>query len=203
MAMNEQEGKYLRLARQAREENNVEDAKKFYDLVRTENPDNAEAKFFYLIYRCWDGTKGEWKSNYNSFLNGAVSAVKGVARMEMPDAEKGKILSEMLSEAIATYEGARKVETDLGRAGGNSAVVHNDKPTILMLYQFGDAIEETMPTNTSAMDAACAAWKKAVALNQIYYAGIDKSLPEKYEAKIQKLDSSYVKPKKGGCIRLG
>ena len=33
--------KYLTLARRAREDDNVEDARKFYDMVRTENPDDV------------------------------------------------------------------------------------------------------------------------------------------------------------------
>ena len=42
--------KYLKLARTAREEDNSEDAKRYYDMVRTEDPENGEAKFFYAYY---------------------------------------------------------------------------------------------------------------------------------------------------------
>ncbi len=40
--MNEQAEKYLKLARIAREGNETEDAKKYYEVVRTEDSDNAE-----------------------------------------------------------------------------------------------------------------------------------------------------------------
>ncbi len=44
-----EEYKYLKLARQARRENNAEDAKRFYDIIRVENPDDGEAKYFYTF----------------------------------------------------------------------------------------------------------------------------------------------------------
>ena len=47
----EAQNKYLVLARRAREEGNAEDARRYYDILRTEDPDNAEAKFFYSYYR--------------------------------------------------------------------------------------------------------------------------------------------------------
>ncbi len=200
MAMSEQERKYLRLARTAREEGNSEDAKKFYDLVRTENPENGEAKFFYLVYKCWDGVKGQWGHNYTDFLRGAASAAKNVSKMEITDAEKGSLLEEMVTEALSTYQGMLKVERDLHN--GEGYVHQYNKPTIMMLYELGDAIAETFPTNKSAMDAACEAWKNGLSLNQRFYAGIDKSLPDQYEAKILKVDPTYTKPKKGGCIKL-
>ena len=46
-----EENKNLRLARQARAENNSEDAKLFYNKVREDDPENGEAKFFYAYLR--------------------------------------------------------------------------------------------------------------------------------------------------------
>lgn len=54
-----EQSKYLLLARQARKENNSEDAAKYYDMVRTDDPENGEAKFFYAFFRMMCGTKAE------------------------------------------------------------------------------------------------------------------------------------------------
>ena len=35
-----------------------EEYKKYYDMVRTEDPDNVEAKFFYSYYRMFSDTQG-------------------------------------------------------------------------------------------------------------------------------------------------
>lgn len=61
-----EQNKYLLLARQARKEDNSEDAAKYYDMVRTDDPENGEAKFFYAFFRMMSGTKGE---AFTQFMN--------------------------------------------------------------------------------------------------------------------------------------
>lgn len=61
--MNER-NKYLKPARTAREEDNTEDAKKYYDMVRTDDPENGEAKFFYAYYSLYEGKNGEIPQNF-------------------------------------------------------------------------------------------------------------------------------------------
>ena len=54
-----EQSKNLRLARQAKAENNTEDAKLFYNKVREEEPENGEAKYFYAYYSMYEGKNKE------------------------------------------------------------------------------------------------------------------------------------------------
>lgn len=73
------ENKYLKLAREARSEGNSEDAKKFYDLVRTEDPENGEAKFFYAYYALYEVTNGEIAKRFTNLCNALKTSVKSFA----------------------------------------------------------------------------------------------------------------------------
>ena len=70
--------KYLRLAREARAENNSEDAKRYYDMVRTENPDNGEAKFFYGLYSLYEGKNIEIAKRFANLCNIVIPSVNKV-----------------------------------------------------------------------------------------------------------------------------
>ena len=70
--------KYLKLARTARDENNGEDAKKFYDMVRVEDPENGEAKFFYQYYSLYEGKNIEIANRFIKLVK-AGSSVRRIA----------------------------------------------------------------------------------------------------------------------------
>lgn len=203
--MENNENKYLKLARRAREENNTEDAKKYYDMVRTENPDNTEARFFYSYYRLWDGTKGEAYGKFIDFLNVVIPVVKSVAGSDASDEEKEKLVEDMYSSVQGLTMSVRSIQIDLFNAGKDQ--IYNkqknscEKNGTEMLYKFGDALETNFAGNTKILAVAVNAWKKAVSQQQQFpYCGLDKTLPEKYLPKIQKVDPSFTLPKKAGCI---
>lgn len=59
---------YLQLARTAMQEDNAEDVVRFYDFVRTEDPTNYEAKFFYAYYKIFNSKKIEVPNFYRTFI---------------------------------------------------------------------------------------------------------------------------------------
>ena len=71
-----EESKYLKLARQAREEGNAEDAKIYYNKVREEDPENGEAKFFAAYFAMQDGTNGELPRRFSNLCSSVVPAVR-------------------------------------------------------------------------------------------------------------------------------
>jgi hypothetical protein len=86
--------KYLLLARQAKMEDNDEDAVKYYDMVRTDDPENAEAKFFYAYYRLMSGTQGEAYEMYTNLCKSVTTAKFLVFKSEEPIDEKLGLLKE-------------------------------------------------------------------------------------------------------------
>lgn len=203
--------KYLALARRAKEEGNAEDARKFYDMVRTEDPDNVEARFFYAYYRLWDGTKGEAYNDFIRFCNSTQSIVEAVAESDMGRDEKVTMLSDMhecIKGLPVSMSGIQtelwKVAPDSEKSKYNQQIKNCQKMGIENLYHLGDAIEKLFADNDEVRDIAVSAWKSGVAVQQRYpYCGVDKSLPEKYLPKIQKADPNYTLPKKAGCISFG
>ena len=80
--MTESEQKYLKLARTARDEDNSEDAKRYYDMVRTENPENGEAKVFYQIYTFWESKKGESENRFEAVTKVLAPSIRLIAQSE-------------------------------------------------------------------------------------------------------------------------
>jgi hypothetical protein len=202
MKNNEQIEKYLKLAKQAREENNCEDAKKYYDMIRTEDPNNPEAKCFYPVYRLWDGKKGEWYNNFCDLCNSVPNAVKSIAESDMIDEEKAVLLAAYFQELEELPLKCNRVLNDLNSNGSYSSEIRKSAQIgMKMLYGFGDLVEQYFSGNAEAMKSAVAAWKAGVFRQQQWYGmGLDKTFPETYSTKIKKYDPSYEMPKKAGCV---
>lgn len=204
MSMSETEMKYLKLARRAREENNAEDAKKYSDLVRNENPDNVEARFFFPLYRIWDSQKKDWGNCFIDFCNVVNPCIKAVCESDMSDDEKKKLLEDMFNESKDLPYQCNRVLNEINANNSRTSEIRTCGRTgMKMLYGFGDTIEKYCANKPEIMSIAVEAWKAGVYRQQQWYGmGMDKTLPEKYTAKIQKIDPSYVLPKKGGCIQF-
>lgn len=201
---NEQLNKYLTLARRAREEDNTEDAKKFYDMVRIEDPENIEARFFYAYYKMWEGKKIEVYSNYLDLISTIKSVLKAIATAEISVKEKEDLLKTILNEYKDLPLTINRTLNELARtfpdSGYGTKIRQSGRESILLFYHIGDYIEKEF-IGSNFKSIAVEAWKLGVARQQIWYGvGVDKSLPETYTAKIQKIDASYVMPKKAGCI---
>lgn len=95
------------MARQAREEDNAEDAKKFYDMVRTDDPENVEAKFFYAYFNLSDAVNKDVPNKFVDYAKTAVSCVKMLKESALSDKEKMDLLEVMANthteEAESTY----------------------------------------------------------------------------------------------------
>ena len=207
----ENTNKYLTLARRAREEDNAEDARKYYDMVRTEDPDNVEARFFYAYYRLWDGTKGSSYTDFITFCKSTRSIVEAIANSDYSESDKERMLADMCASIKGLPAAMSGIQIDLWKVAPdsekqkyNAQKKNCEKMGCELLYNFGDAIEVCFADKSNAYPIAVDAWKMAVAVQQQYpYCGIDKSLPEKYLPKIKKIDPDYTLPKKAGCISFG
>lgn len=203
--MNEQAEKYLKLARNAREGNDAEDAKKYYDMVRTEDPDNPEAAFYYLYYRLWDSVKGEWKTNFINLCERTPSAIKKVPQSDMTDGEKLNLLRDMFRDSKDLWQNCRKVLMDIN-VNSNGIV----RAGFTYDIQFGDAVEQSFGGKADFMALAAEAWKAALDVysnhRNIESPGTFKEETiNAYIAKVQKVEPTYVFKKAAGakgCITV-
>ena len=204
------ENKYLRLAREARAEDNSEDAKKYYDMVRTDDPTNGEAKFFYAYYALHEGKNGEIALRFENLCKVVAPSIARVADSELSQEEKIDIVGSITDAFVPSawdlnrYMNNLTVGTgaDRTRVLDTSHLISVCKNGIATNYALGDAIEKHFSGNKKAMEFACKAWKEGISLQQKWYAYGTKGDPEKYAAKVQKYDPSYEMPKKAGCITL-
>lgn len=198
--------KYLKLARAAREEKNSEDAKKFYDMVRTDEPDNGEAKFFFQYYSLYEGANKEISTRFLKIVNGLEGTVKMIAESSDTAEEKLTVLRAVV-EAYApmTWSLYRYMcNLTVGSGENRQHVFAPSERTMIRLpgirgaYTLGNAVEKYFSDSPEGMAIAVIAWKEGVSLDQTFPTKDSKA--EEYAAKIQKIDSSYVMPKKAGCV---
>lgn len=210
MAMTESGLKYLKLARTAREEDNTEDAKRYYDMVRTDDPENGEAKFFFAFYSLYEGKNGEIPKRFSNLCGGLKSSIKLVKESDSDEAEKLSIISAILGAFVPEtwannrYMNNKNRETKVGDSYvavfSNSQITSVSKEGMATLKDIGDYVASIYSSSPEGMKLAVSAWKEYVSLAQKWYAYAPKGDAETYAAKIQAVDPSYELPKKAGCI---
>jgi len=190
---------YLTVARDFLIVGEKEKAYVHYGKVSQDNPENAEAEFFaaYLGYLTLLDEKN-YPSAVNAFKAMAAcikNAIKCVKESDLSDSGKKLILAEMVNcyVPITRYFYTRKIS--------NSS--NTIETGVIGIYALGDAIKKDFGTNEEIMALAAEAWKEAIAIQRQFYAykynGIN---PEDYAKEIQKLEPTYIMPKKSGCISL-
>ena len=204
--------KYLKLARTAREEGNTEDAKRYYDMVRTDEPENGEAKFFYSYFSLYEGKNGEIPKRFSNICKGVKSSIKMVKESDYADDEKINVCNAIIDTFVPEtwaenrYMNNKNHETKVGdsyvtvfEASQISAVCREGMQT---LKELGDYVATLFDSSPEGMKMAVKAWKEYVTLAQKWFAYAPKGDAEIYAAKIQKIEPSYEMPKKAGCISL-
>lgn len=202
--------KYLILARQARAEDNSEDAKNYYNKVREENPENGEAKFFYAYYALYEGKNGEIPERFDKVCKAAFSALKMVKNSNAPVSDQYATISEIVKAflpmtwTLNRYMNKKNGETKIGdsyvKVFDQSTIVSCCKKGMFAIRDLGNEIESVYGGDSDAMAIAVLAWKEYVSLAQKWYSYPPKGEAEVYAEKIKKIDPSYEIPKKAGCI---
>ena len=202
--------KYLKLARTAREEDNTEDAKKYYDMVRTDDPENGEAKFFYAYYALYEGKNGEIPKRFSNLCGALKSSIKMVKESNGSDAEKindcNAIIDAFIpvSWSLNRYMNNKNHEKKVGdsyvKVFEMSQISSVCKEGMATLKDIGDLVATLFAPSPEGMNMAVKLWKEYVTLAQKWYSYAPKGDAEAYAAKIQKVEPSYELPKKAGCI---
>lgn len=197
--------KYLLAARQALQEENYEDAKKYYDMVKTDDPTNVEAKIQFQYCKFMDCTKGQAYNCYNDYMNVLNYAVENVAASDMPLEEQLKFLSTLVDNSIDAMKICFSSMNSIKVQGDDTYnKQHNLRRTnILFARDFGDAVAQKYADSTEGMQIACNAWKSFVnrANGSSCVTKQDGETVPSYAEKIQKIDPSYnFVPKKRGCF---
>ena len=205
-----EESKYLRLAREARAEDNSESAKMYYQKVREEDPENGEAKFFYAYYALYEGTNGQLPGKFSDLCKGVNSSIELIKNSSQPKAEQLKMVEEIVNafvpETWANYKymdrknHEQKIGDEYVEVFSSNDRVHCTRTGIRAIRDLGNEIVKLYPGDPEAKRLAAVAWKEYVSLAQKMYAYAPKGEAEIYAAKVKEIDPSYEMPKKAGCI---
>ena len=181
-----EQNNYLLLARQARAENNAEDARKYYDMVRTDDPGNPEAKFYYTYYRLLDGKKGEAFNQFVNLGNSLAPTVKLINEYDYSKEDKELLLKDI----IACVKSANSITKDALRDIGKQAA-DGDLVFAKSLYSYGCAIQEIFGDDPTMIDLAVSAWDAARTGIKYYSTGMGaiREYKEVYDSCKEKISS--------------
>lgn len=205
-----EESKNLRLARQARAEDNTEDAKLFYNKVREEDPENGEAKYFYAYYSMYEGKNVEIPTKFANLCKTLTSSINFIMESAVSKEEKISSISEIVNSFVPEtwtlnrYMNSKNRETKVGdsyvKVFDVSAIKSVSLNGMKAIKELGDKVDKLFVSDASCKKLAVVAWKEYVSLSQKWYAWAVKGDAEIYAEKIKKIEPSYEMPKKAGCI---
>ena len=206
---------YYTIARQARESNDAENAAKYYDLIKQEDPNSWEASFYNVYFRAIQTNSTNVKSAPNSITNCLETVFKLIKNGTDSDEEKKKHAQEVgvrvryicymfeqsakstfcdsLNSTYGKYANNREILVTLAVAYGSFVMEVADA-----MFKCGDLIErDYSDDNTMIVENACALWKPAIdiwkeayCINDNHAAWYSK-MKSTYVAKIKKYDRSY------------
>ncbi|MDO5478959.1 MAG: CFI-box-CTERM domain-containing protein [Clostridia bacterium] len=199
------------LARQAREENNSENAGKYYDMIVIERPDDWEAKFYSVYYQSMQCKIAEIYSAASRVNNCEENVLKLIKENVKDPEEQKKAISDVQSDlaviALMLFTAAKNHFYGIGasiRANYTQEYLNNGCAARNILYNFGDRVISMF--GDEYQKEAVSSWIAAVEMHKsmmVYFADkeVNKNHIMSYVSKIQKYDSSYQTPtiNTGGC----
>lgn len=201
-----EENKYLKLARQARKENNSDDAKKFYDSARVELPNNGEAKYFYAFHDLLSCQNKEIYSKFINLTNALIPSIRLIAESDSTTNEKYELLKEIVTSFVPKVWGLNRFMNDKNqrvKIFDDSIIKEISQNGMIALKDLGDEIDKVSTSVPHANLLSCVAWKEYVSLSQTWWAWAVKGDAEIYAAKIKNIEPSYEMPKRACCISYG
>lgn len=200
------EEKFVKLARAARAENNVEDAKKYYEMMYIEMPDNAEAKWYYTYYTLMDCKNVEIPEKYVNVCASLVPSLKLATFIE-DEKEKAYLVLDITSDFIKLKNAV--ISSILKIDALPSSYVQTVKKTAQTTERrLGDDIIEIFGEVEPYTTYAVNIWKRLIDERHMNpyrnYQDKDKTLWfEEMAKKIQKYEPNYIMPEfkqAGGCV---
>lgn len=211
----EEFNKYLMLARRAKEDNNSENAAKYYDLALQKNPLHWESAFYQVYYTAMSCKIGQIASAGNSVTNcldGVFGLIKDnlseradvISAIQELSGRCAEISSMLYTAALNHYTGiGSEIQSNYTQEMLNNCCAARD-----IEYTFGNLVEKYFSDISELHACSIASWKQGI----ISHNGLmrwfaqkesNKNIIMEYVSKIQKYDSSYQAPEintsSGGC----
>ncbi len=199
------------IARRAKENNNSENAAKYYDMILVKDPSSWEATFYTVYYQSMNCKIAEIQSAGIAISNCEDTVLKLIKDNVLDEKDKKEAINEMASKLILIsnmlYNAATNHYNSIDysiRAKYIQEYVSNCCAARDIVYNFGDYLINIFG-DKYAVDVAVPCWQLGVEqhtklLPKLANIQINKDMIHKYAEKIKKYNPSYQEPTPpGGC----
>lgn len=193
--------KLYQIARRAKDDNNSENAAKYYDLILQEDPMSWEASFYTVYYSAMQTNIAGIESAAHKVHN-CLGSVLGLIRDQLPEEEQARAVGEvsvqvgtistMLANAAKShYDGIdQSIKSKYTQEYIDRVAAARDT-----VYDLGDMIEKTFSADATRQFAP-SLWKIGISLHKTILPRLadqnfNNNLIDKYAQKVGKYDSSY------------
>ena len=193
-----------RLARRAKDGNDLEEAQKYYRMIAEEKPDDWEAEFFSVYYRAMN-YENEGISNAANRLNNCEERVLNLIKDRVENVEDRKkaidsVQGDLLFGSYILFASAKEYYNGISaqlRGNYTQEYLNNGCAARDVLYKFGDRVIKIFGEEYQRV--AVGSWITAVEIHKemmefFTNKEYNKSLILSYVSKIQKYDSTYETP---------
>lgn len=213
---NELDNLYM-LARRAKEDDNSENAAKYYEMIMIKEPTSWEASFYCIYYKAMSCKIAQIMSAGNSVTNCLKNVLTLVKEKNNDEAEHIIAVKEIGEKCstIATMLFSGAVDHYCGIDGSirnnyTQEMLNNCRAAICILYTFGDLVESIFDAKKDFGETAAKAWKLGISLHNSLMSNfaqkeVNKNIIVEYSEKVKKYDPSYQTPEvnttttSGGC----
>lgn len=204
------------IARRAKEENNSENAAKYYEMILIKDPTSWEASFFTVYFKAMSCTIAQISSACDTVRNCIVNVLTLIKQTVDTEEEQVAAVIEVAHYCIsitgAMCSGAtHSVSTD---ASSFNIAASRCVSAVYILYELGDKIESIFENCESLREVSALSWKGGIQWHGYAvkwyrnnaYKENSKKIILQYAEKIKKYDPTYQLPNKvtenlnsGGC----
>lgn len=198
---------YYTLARQAKESNDAENAVKYYDLIKQEDPNSWEACFYNVYFRAIQTRVINIESAANSIKNCLGTVFKLIKNssdsVEVKKPYVWEVVLRVVQICFIFEASARSTLTDLEKDNTSPNLEnfvdysHRSLSCAYAILECGDLIEQDYMTDSEMIETACTTWEQGIMLWKNSYALYDdhaerySSMKNSYVAKLQKYKGDY------------
>lgn len=193
--------KLYQIARRAKEEDNSENAAKYYDLILQEDPMSWEASFYTVYYSAMQTNIGNIQSAATRVHNCTATVLKLIKENITDEIEQKNAVSEIHRRVIAIskmfFQSARNHFQEFKEAPGAAGeYVGRASATVDTLYNLGNQINTIFGEDEVFSNLFVYAWKEGILLHQTFRTSATSQNAHKnaiklYEAKIKKYEPNY------------
>lgn len=199
------------IARRAKDDNNAENAAKYYDLILIKDPSSWEAAFYVVYFKAMECKIAQIQSAGTSVSNCIDTVLKLIKdNVSEPDKQRDayfEVATSVISIANMLFNAAEKhykdIQTEI-RYKYTQEWISNSFAAINCVYTLGDNLDLLFGNEPDANKLSLMAWEAGVSwhrtiIGNLSNKDVNRDIINRYIEKIKKYDTSYNAPEESGA----